>query len=83
MDAENISEGSKIRQKKTDLHKKLRLIKENYDRESRDIWKELANLTAEGKDLCKITYNGCSMVPDGNYAYADLVCTRCGSVRYR
>ena len=83
MDAENVSEGDKIMHQKQDLHKKLRLVKENYDRESRNIWKELARLTAEGKDLCKLTHNGCNMVPDGNYAYADLVCTRCGSVRYR
>lgn len=83
MDAENVSEVDKIRQGKEDLHKKLRNLKENYDKESRNIWKELASLTAEGKDLCKITYNGCTMVPDGNYAYADLVCSRCGAVRYR
>lgn len=83
MDAENVSEVDKIMQQKQELQRKLRTIKENYDQASKEIWKELAVLNTQGKDICKVTYNGCNLIPDGNYAYSDLVCTRCGSIRYR
>tara|TARA_R110000751_G_scaffold8872_1_gene34383 strand:- start:152 stop:403 length:252 start_codon:yes stop_codon:yes gene_type:complete len=83
MDAANVSDVDKIMQHKQELHNKLKLLKEKYDLESKGIWKELARLNTEGKDICKITHNGCNLIPDGNYAYSDLVCTRCGTIRYR
>jgi hypothetical protein len=79
MDAELTS----LRERKAALHKEMTQLRENHDRQIKAIWKELAVLSTEGKDLCKITHNGCNMVPDGNYAYADLVCTRCGAVKTR
>ena len=79
MDAELTS----LRERKAALHKEISRLRENHDSQVKAIYKELAVLSTEGKDLCKITHNGCNLVPDGNYAYADLVCTRCGAVKTR
>ena len=79
MDAELTS----LREKKAELRQKLAQLRKEHDAQMKAIWKELAVLSTEGKDLCKITHNGCNMIPDGNYAYADLVCTRCGAVKTR
>lgn len=79
MDAELTS----LRERKAELQQKLAQLRKEHDEKTKAIWKELAVLSTEGKDLCKIIHNGCNMIPDGNYAYADLVCTRCGAVKTR